>query len=131
MQSYTLTNLLVTLEHGPEDWNSFGLGFQHLPRDLANVNAWKTMFDPCSKALEGPRWHFIKQNKPFCRSDVILIKLQSNSPPAFVNTYDESDRKTRNVDKIIPFLISPLIVIHFRGIELGNWINIDAGEDLK
>ena len=21
-------------------------GFQHLPRDLANVNAWKTMFDP-------------------------------------------------------------------------------------
>ena len=25
-----------------------GLGFQHLPRDLANVNVWKTMFDPCS-----------------------------------------------------------------------------------
>ena len=24
-----------------------GLGFQHLPPDLANVNAWKTMFDPC------------------------------------------------------------------------------------
>ena len=23
-----------------------GLGFQHLPRDLASVNAWKTMFDP-------------------------------------------------------------------------------------
>ena len=23
-----------------------GLGFQHLPRDLATVNAWKTMFDP-------------------------------------------------------------------------------------
>ena len=22
-----------------------GLGFQHFPRDLANVNAWKTMFD--------------------------------------------------------------------------------------
>ena len=27
---------------------AFGLGFQHLPRDLANVNAWKTMFDPCT-----------------------------------------------------------------------------------
>ena len=26
----------------------FGLGFQHLPQDLANVNAWKTMFDPYS-----------------------------------------------------------------------------------
>ena len=25
---------------------AFGHGFQHLPRDLANVNAWKTMFDP-------------------------------------------------------------------------------------
>ena len=25
---------------------SSGLGFQHLPLDLANVNAWKTMFDP-------------------------------------------------------------------------------------
>ena len=24
-------------------------GFQHLPRDLANVNAWKTMFDPYIK----------------------------------------------------------------------------------
>ena len=28
---------------------AFGLGFQHLPRDLANVNAWKTMFDPYTK----------------------------------------------------------------------------------
>ena len=25
---------------------AFGLGFQHLPRNLANVKAWKTMFDP-------------------------------------------------------------------------------------
>ena len=25
-----------------------GFGFQHLPRDLGNVNAWKTMFDPYS-----------------------------------------------------------------------------------
>ena len=28
---------------------AFGLGFQHLPRDLANVNVWKTMFDPYNK----------------------------------------------------------------------------------
>ena len=26
--------------------SAFGLSFQHLPRDLANVNEWKTMFDP-------------------------------------------------------------------------------------
>ena len=25
---------------------AFSLSFQHLPQDLANVNAWKTMFDP-------------------------------------------------------------------------------------
>ena len=25
---------------------AFGLGFQHLPRDQANVNAWKSMFEP-------------------------------------------------------------------------------------
>ena len=24
----------------------FDLGFQHFPRDLANVNEWKIMFDP-------------------------------------------------------------------------------------
>ena len=27
-------------------WCVFALGFQHLPRDLANVNEWKIMFDP-------------------------------------------------------------------------------------
>ena len=27
---------------------AFGLGFQHLLRDLTNVNIWKTMFDPYS-----------------------------------------------------------------------------------
>ena len=26
--------------------SAFGLGFQHPPRDLKNVNVWKTMFDP-------------------------------------------------------------------------------------
>ena len=28
-----------------------GLGFQHLSRDLVNVNAWKSMFDPYIAAL--------------------------------------------------------------------------------
>ena len=27
-------------------FNIFALGFQHLPRDLANINEWKVMFDP-------------------------------------------------------------------------------------
>ena len=28
---------------------AFSLSFQHLPPDLANVNAWKNMFDPYIK----------------------------------------------------------------------------------
>ena len=28
---------------------AFGLGFQHILRDLASVNAWKNMFDPYIK----------------------------------------------------------------------------------
>ena len=28
--------------------SGFALGFQHRPRDLVNVNEWKTMFDPYS-----------------------------------------------------------------------------------
>ena len=34
--------------------SAYGLGFQHLPRDLANVNAWKSMFDPYIKVSERP-----------------------------------------------------------------------------
>ena len=30
---------------------AFGLGFQHLPQNLANVNAWKNMFDPYINTL--------------------------------------------------------------------------------
>ena len=44
---------------------AFGLGFQHLPRGLANVNAWNTMFDPyivsCAYAYMKPlvtHWQF-------------------------------------------------------------------------
>ena len=36
---------------------AFGLGFQHLPRDLANVNAWKTMFNPYSERSLSCMWH--------------------------------------------------------------------------
>ena len=46
---------------------AFGLGFQHLPRDLANVNAWKTMFDPYieeqQKVLQG--WCLLMPLQPF------------------------------------------------------------------
>ena len=34
----------------------FALGFQHLPRDLANVNEWKIMFDPYISTLSNPKW---------------------------------------------------------------------------
>ena len=50
---------------------AFGLGFQHLPRDLANVRAWKTMFDPYNKKH---MWRYpgkapIRNNSPLKASD--------------------------------------------------------------
>ena len=39
----------INIRHVPREvlkTAASGLGFQHLPQDLANVNAWKTMFDP-------------------------------------------------------------------------------------
>ena len=32
--------------------SGFALGFQHLSRDLANVNEWKIMFDPYIKMVK-------------------------------------------------------------------------------
>ena len=42
---------------------AFGLGFQHLPRDLANVNAWKTMLDPYTDLQHSSAWQSIQKNK--------------------------------------------------------------------
>ena len=33
--------------------SGFALGFQHFPRDLANVNEWKIMFDPSIVNVSG------------------------------------------------------------------------------
>ena len=44
--------------------SGFSLGFQHFPRDLANVNEWKIMFDPSSIT------HIVQQRQSFdlCRN---------------------------------------------------------------
>ena len=39
-----------------------GLGFQHLPRDLANVNAWKTKFDTYIETLSKLFAFFLKSD---------------------------------------------------------------------
>ena len=44
-----------------------GLGFQHLPRDLPNVNVWKTMFDPYIKRLLFRNKEHTKERKPETR----------------------------------------------------------------
>ena len=36
---------------------AFGHGFEHLPWDVTNVNAWKTMFDPYTVASRWPDQH--------------------------------------------------------------------------
>ena len=40
-------NAIIAIKH------DFVLGFQHFPRDLANVNEWKIMFDPSIKDIYG------------------------------------------------------------------------------
>ena len=40
------SNCFQFLCNNSDRTSAFGLDFQHLSRDLANVNAWKTMFDP-------------------------------------------------------------------------------------
>ena len=52
---------------------AFSLGFQHLPRDLANVNAWKTMFDPYNK---DPFYVFYHLFCRMIRNHKILSSLQ-------------------------------------------------------
>ena len=61
---------------------AFGLGFQQLPRDLTNVNAWKNMFDPYIKyhspfllfltfyVAQGPFPNVIRCFSWWCKSDV-------------------------------------------------------------
>ena len=53
---------------------AFSLGFQHLPWDLANVNAWKTMFDPYNIIYENSvsdTWvvQVIKSKHELCKSE--------------------------------------------------------------
>ena len=43
---------------------AFGLGFQYLPRDHGNVNAWKTMFDP----------YIVKTQLHSCKTDILTKK---------------------------------------------------------
>ena len=44
-----------------------GLGFQHLPRNLAKVNAWKPMFDPYIEMMHNKQTlPYSKASLPFC-----------------------------------------------------------------
>ena len=36
----------INIRKVPREGFRFALGFQHFPRDLANVNDWKIIFDP-------------------------------------------------------------------------------------
>ena len=62
-----------------------GLGFQHLPQDLANVNEWKTMFDPYNgNALKFSIKHI---EKPILSSDAVTSIFMSMSlNPVFTET---------------------------------------------
>ena len=46
INEHVLTRKKPCIKQGIRVRASFALGFQHFPRDLANVNEWKIMFDP-------------------------------------------------------------------------------------
>ena len=53
----------------------FALGFQHLPRDLANVNEWKIMFDPYNnKEHEACIYHY----PPSIKFVTLINKMNHN-----------------------------------------------------
>ena len=54
-----------------------GLGFQHLLRDLANVNAWKTIFDPYIAAQ--------KRNINYGKVEVLPFVQKPSSEFSIVN----------------------------------------------
>ena len=59
--------------------SAFGLGFQHLPWDLANVNAWKTMFDPY---IDATIWRWFNADSMLCFCWVIAkAKLKHSAEP--------------------------------------------------
>ena len=46
--------LFINIRYVPRKWlktSGFALGFQRFPRDLADVNEWKIMFDPSIERL--------------------------------------------------------------------------------
>ena len=72
---------------------AFGLGFQHLPRNLANVNAWKTMFDPYNATLLFPyemrKWSVLSCVNNNAQLTLSIHKICSGS--IFVNWYVKSN----------------------------------------
>ena len=50
-----------------------GLGFQHLPRDLANVNITKTCLFKCIENFISKQWKFSDKKK----SDILHISAQN------------------------------------------------------
>ena len=69
----------------------FALGFQHLPRDLANVNEWKIMFDPYSVVLFSQTIFIWKRNSQrqiyFGKTQMLGEKYAQNSLKRTENTY--------------------------------------------
>ena len=69
----------------------FALGFQHFPRDLANVNEWKIMFDPsivillnsksCKKCHKNFENRFINENlTPKNDLDLVFYMCNGGNP---------------------------------------------------
>ena len=53
--------------------SGFAFGFQHLPRDLANVNEWKIIFDPYIIVDDGQALLFVSSMPHFFPKLIVMF----------------------------------------------------------
>ena len=68
--------LVWGLVSGSVKTSGFALGFQHFPRDLANVNEWKIMFDPSIIIINKVPHHQCNDNIFFDRQVQPVVQTQ-------------------------------------------------------
>ena len=65
--------------------SGFALGFQHFPRDLANVNEWKIMFDPSITESFPNDFDLSLVTLQWCQTIKVRTEPAGNAIPALIS----------------------------------------------
>ena len=90
-----------------------GLGFQDLPRDLAKINAWKTMFDPYIKV------YALSEDLAKCVHLRCLISLRYTHNPTIKGIL------TNSVDQVQ----TPLSAASYQGLYCFHYMSVAHGNN--